>query len=90
MIDELHTTFGLEDPLNLSALTNRWSESYREATDRALDLCQTTVGRVADAHVKGAHTLNLPAVVALAETQARLSREVTDAYAKSVRRLLEA
>jgi hypothetical protein len=79
-------TYGSVD---VQALMAQWSASHREAADHVLDLYQETVGRLADEYVERARAADLPAVVAIAETQATLGRDVADAYVRSVRRLLE-
>ena len=89
MSSEPPTNVTLEDRIDPQAVITRWSASHREATDRLLDFYQKTVGRIADAHVKRARAVDVPAVVTIAETQADLSRDVADAYCKSVRKLLE-
>jgi hypothetical protein len=78
-----------EDRLGLQTMLDRWTESSRRATERFLDAYQKTVVQLADAHVKSARAVDLPAVVTIAETQAAVSRDVADAYVTSVRRLLE-
>jgi alpha-D-ribose 1-methylphosphonate 5-triphosphate synthase subunit PhnL len=80
------------DPLggfDVHALAARFTASHRQAAERVLDVYQKTVGQVADALVRSARVTNLPAVVTIAETQAALSRDTADAYARSVRSLLE-
>jgi hypothetical protein len=67
----------------------RLTASSREAAEHVLEVYQQTVGQFADAHVRSAHVMNLPAIVTIAETQATLSRNTADAYVKSVRNLLE-
>jgi hypothetical protein len=78
-----------EDRLDVRAMMERWTESRRKATERFLELYQTSVGQMADAHVKTARAVDLPAVVQIAETQAAVSRDVADAYVTSVRKLLD-
>jgi hypothetical protein len=78
-----------EDRLGLQTMLDRWTESNRKATERFLEVYQKTVGQLADAHVKNARAVDLPAVVTIAETQAAVSRDVADAYVTSVRRLLD-
>jgi hypothetical protein len=79
----------LEDRFDIQSVVAQWSASQREATDRFLDAYQTTVQRLADAHVERARAVDVPAVTTMAETQASLSRDVAEAYVESVRRLLE-
>jgi hypothetical protein len=88
-MSETTTQVNLEDRLDVQALLARWAESSRKATERYLDLYQKSVGQIADAHVKSARAVDLPAVVTMAETQAAVSRDVADAYVTSVRRLLD-
>ena len=78
-----------DDRFGAQTLLDRWTESSRQATERFLDVYQKTVGQLADAHVKTARAVDLPAVVSIAETQAAVTRDVTDAYVTSMRRLLD-
>jgi hypothetical protein len=79
----------LEDSFDIQSVVAQWSASQREATDRVLDAYQTTVERLADAHVERARAVDVPVVTTIAETQASLSRDAAEAYVKSVRKLLE-
>jgi hypothetical protein len=79
----------IEDRLDVQTLLTRWTESSRKATERFLDVYQKTVSQMADAHVKTARAVDLPAVTTIAETQAAVSRDVADAYVTSVRRMLD-
>jgi hypothetical protein len=78
-----------EDTLDIHALSERWSASRRQATEHLLDLYEKSVGRLADAHVQSARAVDNPTLVTIAETQATLSRDVVDAFATSVRKLLD-
>jgi hypothetical protein len=89
MISETYANGKLEDRFDVQSVVARWSASHREAADRILDAYETTVGRLADAHVERARAVELPAVTTIAETQASLSRGVAEAYVRSVRKLLE-
>jgi hypothetical protein len=86
---ETHFHAGVEDPLDIQALMARWTEASRNATERFLEIYQKTVGQLAEAHVKTARAVDVPAVTTIAETQAAMSRDVADAYVASVRRMLE-
>jgi hypothetical protein len=77
------------DGFDLETLLAGWSASYRDAADRLLELYEQAVGRLAETHVNGARATDVSAVITLAETQATLSREIADAYIRSVRTLLE-
>jgi hypothetical protein len=89
MIAESHAKASADDRYDVHSVAERWNASQREATDRLLELYQKTVVRLADAHVSRARAVDVPVVVTIAETQATLSRDVCDAYVKSVRKLLE-
>ena len=89
MLTGHQTMVDLEDSFDPHALVARWSTSLREAAERLLDLYEKGVQRLADAHVNSARPAGLPAVTAIAETQATLSRDVADACVRSVRKLLE-
>jgi hypothetical protein len=89
MITQTQTKADAHDRFDLQAVASRFAVAQRETADRLLDLYQETVGRLADAHVKRAHAVELPAAVTLAESHAALSRDVADAYVRSVRKLLE-
>jgi hypothetical protein len=86
---ETQTQGSAEHLVDVQALMARWSASHRDAVDRFLDVYQETVGQLAEAHVERARAVDLPGVVTIAETQATLSRDVADAYVRSVRKLLE-
>jgi hypothetical protein len=86
---DMHSPADVDDRFGVQSLLDRWTESSRQATERFLDVYQKTVGQLADAHVKTARAVDLPAVVTIAETQAAVSRDVADAYVTSVRRLLD-
>jgi hypothetical protein len=88
-MSDTQTHVDLEDRLDVHALLASWTESRRKTTERFLDLYQKSVGQLADAHVKTARAVDLPAVVTIAETQAAVSRDVADAYVTSVRRMLD-
>ena len=88
-MSDTQTHVDLEDRLDVQSLLASWTESRRKATERFLDLYQKSVGQLADAHVKTARAVDLPAVVTIAETQAAVSRDVADAYVTSVRRMLD-
>jgi hypothetical protein len=88
-MSDTQTHVDLENRLDPRALLANWTESSRKATERFLDLYQQSVGQLADAHVKTARAVDLPAVVTIAETQAAVSRDVADAYVSSVRRMLD-
>ncbi|MDX6465483.1 MAG: hypothetical protein QOI27_523 [Gaiellaceae bacterium] len=89
MSTETPFNLDIEDLFDVHAFAARCSASQRDAADRLLDLYQDAVVRLADAHVSRARAVEIPAVVAVAETQAALSRDVADAYVRSVRKLLE-
>jgi hypothetical protein len=75
--------------VDVHALMARWTESRRQATERLLDVYQKSVEQLTDAQVRTARTVDVPAVITIAETQATLSRDVADACVRSVRKLLE-
>jgi hypothetical protein len=77
------------DDFDLQSVMAGWSASYRDATDRLLELYEQAIGRIAETHVNQARATDITAVITLAETQATLSREIADAYVRSVRGLLE-
>jgi hypothetical protein len=77
------------ETFDLRALSARWTESRREAANRFLDSYETTVGQLADAHVKTANAVALPGVVTIAEAHAAMSRDVAGAYVSTARKLLE-
>jgi hypothetical protein len=89
MFTESQPKINFEDGFDVHAAAARWTASHREATEQLLGAYQSTVDRLADAHVKRARAVDVPAVVTIAETQATLSRDVADAYVRSVRKLLE-
>jgi hypothetical protein len=89
MSTETPSNLDFEDLFDVRAFAARWIASHRDAADRFLDLYQNTVVQLADAHVSTARAVELPAVIAVAETQAALSRDVADAYVRSVRKLLD-
>jgi hypothetical protein len=89
MITDTHADGKLEDRFDVRSVAASWSASHREAADRLLEAYERTVERLADAHVKQARSVDLPAVATIAETQANLSRDVAEAYVRSVRKLLE-
>jgi hypothetical protein len=79
---------GTEGLFDFDALAS-WLTSPREAAERALDMYESLVGKLADAHVGAARAFDIPAITAIAETQAAVLREATDAYVSSARRLFE-
>jgi len=89
MIFDPYATGNMEGDFDIQSVVASWSATQREATDRFLEAYQTTVGKLADAHVERARAVDVPAVTTIAETQASLSRDVADAYVRTVRKLLE-
>ena len=89
MIFDTYATGNLDDQFDIQSVMATWSATQREATDRFLEAYQATVAKLADAHVERARTMDVPAFTTIAETQASLSRDVADAYVRTVRKLLE-
>ena len=50
---------------------------------------ETLVDKLIDANLKAARAFDVPAITAIAETQAAILREATDAYVTSARKLFE-
>jgi hypothetical protein len=78
-----------EDRFDIHGMAASWNASGRQATEHLLDLYQKSVERLADTHVQTARAVDNPTLITIAETQAALSRDVADAYATSVRKLLD-
>ena len=78
-----------ESGFDVLSVMTRWSASQRAVAARTLQMCQQTAGEMADAHVESARALGIPAVLALAEAHASLSRELADAYVSSIQQLLD-
>lgn len=83
------THVNTDDMFNVHSVQARWSESRRKAANHILDAYEQAVGRLADAHVKTARSVDLPGVVTIAEAQAAMSRDVAGKYASTARKLLE-
>jgi hypothetical protein len=79
-----------EDFFNLEGAAERWTEASRKAGNDYLDLYEKTVDQLADLEVKTAKATKIPAVTAIAETHASISREVAGAHVAAVRDLLKA
>ena len=74
--------------VDFRAFAERWNASGRQAAERVLDLCGTTIGNVTDAHLTAARKLDQPAVSKVAEAQASFVSDVADAYISYYRTLL--
>jgi hypothetical protein len=79
---------GTEGLFDFDALGS-WFASPRDTAERALDMYETLVDKLIDANLKAARAFDVPAITAIAETQAAILREATDAYVTSARKLFE-
>ena len=80
---------GVEGLFDVNAVMDRWTTAPSEAVGRVLDIYETMVQQMADAHVTAARAFDNPAITMIAEKQAALGREMADAYLRSIRRLFE-
>jgi hypothetical protein len=90
MTTQAKTNGKVDNPFDVQAVVERWTEVTRKTANDSLDLYLKTVDQLADVEVKAAEAVKLPAFVTLAETHAKVSREVADSYATTVRDLLKA
>jgi hypothetical protein len=77
------------DMLDLEGAVERWTEATRKAGNDYLDAYGKTVDQIADYGVKAAAATKLPGVTELAESQAKLSRNVVETYITVTRDLLK-
>jgi hypothetical protein len=78
-----------QDMLDLEGAVERWTEATRKAGNDYLAAYGKTVDQLADYGVKAAAATKLPGVTELAESQAKLSRNVVETYTAVTRDLLK-
>ena len=77
-------------PVRPRGAVGRWTETTRKAGNDYLDAYGKTVVQLADYGVKAAAAAKLPVVTELAESQAKLSRNLVETYITVTRHLLKA
>jgi triacylglycerol esterase/lipase EstA (alpha/beta hydrolase family) len=77
-------------PVRPRGAVGRWTETTRKAGNDYLDAYGKTVVQLADYGVKAAAAAKLPVVTELAESQAKLSRNLVETYITVTRDLLKA
>jgi hypothetical protein len=88
--NDMATQTKTQDLYDLDGATERWTEATRKAGNDYLDAYGKTVDQLADYGVKAAAATKLPVVTELAESQAKLSRNLTETYVTVTRDLLKA
>jgi hypothetical protein len=79
-----------QDLFNIESAVERWNAATRKAGNDYLDAYGKSVNQLADYGVKAAAATKLPVVTELAESQAKLSRDLAETYITATRDLLKA
>ena len=79
-----------QDLFEVEGALERWTEATRKAASDYLDAYGKTVDQLADYGVKAAAATKLPVATELAESQAKLSRNLAETYITVSRDLLKA
>jgi hypothetical protein len=88
--NDMATQTKTQDQLDLESAVERWTEATRKVGNDYLDAYGKTVDQLADYGVKAAAATKLPVMTELAESQAKLSRNLADTYITVTRDLLKA
>jgi hypothetical protein len=88
--NDMATQTKTHDLIDLESAVERWTEATRKAGNDYLDAYGKTVDQLADYGVKTAAATKVPVVTELAESQAKLSRNLADTYITVTRDLLKA
>jgi len=79
-----------QNPFDLEHAVERWTDATRKAGNDYLDAFGKTVDQFADFGVKAAAATKVPGAVELAESQAKLSRNLAETYITVSRDLIKA
>jgi hypothetical protein len=88
--NDMATQTKTQDLIDLEGAVERWTEATRKAGNDYLDAYGKTVDQLADYGVKAAAATKFPVVTELAESQAKLSRNLAETYITVTRDLLKA
>jgi hypothetical protein len=88
--NDMATQTKTQDPFDFEGAVERWTEATRKAGNDYLDAYGKAVDQLADYGVKAAAATKLPVVTELAESRAKLSRDVAETYITVTRDLLKA
>jgi hypothetical protein len=88
--NDMATQTKTQDLFDVEGAVERWTEATRKAGNDYLDAYGKTVDQLADYGVKAAAATKLPVVTKLAESQAKLSRDLAETYITVTRDLLKA